>query len=118
MMVANFPLLMICLQITFSITSAGADSQKIEITGDIKTLPPCCEAAVQYLCEKDLLKQDKITKIHVELDDCLLTCYANEEEQVWEETLPDGMPCADGATCQDEKCFCETCENIIAMRRK
>uniref|UniRef100_A0A147BW75 Putative ticsk ixostatin n=1 Tax=Ixodes ricinus TaxID=34613 RepID=A0A147BW75_IXORI len=118
MMVANFSLLLICLQITSSITSAGADLQKIEITGGIKRLAPNCEAAVKTLCEQDKHKKGGITKIQVELYDCRLICYSDGGKHGSSVPLPDGMPCALGATCKGGKCFCEACDKIKPIRRR
>uniref|UniRef100_V5IC94 Putative secreted protein n=1 Tax=Ixodes ricinus TaxID=34613 RepID=V5IC94_IXORI len=77
MMVANFPLLMICLQITSSITaSAGAGLQEVNITGGINRLAPNCETTVKELCEHDTLRRGAITKIDVNLRLCRLHCYS------------------------------------------
>uniref|UniRef100_A0A0K8RK59 Putative salp15 n=1 Tax=Ixodes ricinus TaxID=34613 RepID=A0A0K8RK59_IXORI len=109
MMVANFPLLMICLQIASSITSAGAGSQKINITGGIHRLAPNCEITVTKLCENDKSRQGSITTIDVKLRECRLHCYSNGGKHISSMHLPDTMPCALGATCQDGKCVCEAC---------
>ncbi|EEC06714.1 secreted salivary gland peptide, putative, partial [Ixodes scapularis] len=97
MMLANFAFLMMCLQITFSITSAGADPQGINITGGINKLAPNCETTVKKLCEEDKLKKGAITKIDVKLRECRLHCYSNGGTHVSSMHLPDTMPCALGA---------------------
>uniref|UniRef100_A0A6B0UQM4 Putative salivary secreted protein n=1 Tax=Ixodes ricinus TaxID=34613 RepID=A0A6B0UQM4_IXORI len=112
MMVENYPLLMICLQITSSVTSTGADSKNIPITGGINKLAPNCEAAVKNICEKDKLKKGGITKIEVKLQECRLLCYSNGSTYVSHMDLPNGMPCALGATCQNGNCICEACNTI------
>uniref|UniRef100_A0A6B0UMX9 Putative salivary secreted protein n=1 Tax=Ixodes ricinus TaxID=34613 RepID=A0A6B0UMX9_IXORI len=113
MMVENFPLLMICLQITSSITaSAGAGSQEVNITGGINRLAPNCETTVKKLCEKDISKKGAITRIDVSLRECRLSCYSNGGTHVSRMHLPNSMPCALGATCKDGNCFCEACDQI------
>uniref|UniRef100_A0A6B0UN23 Putative salivary secreted protein n=1 Tax=Ixodes ricinus TaxID=34613 RepID=A0A6B0UN23_IXORI len=114
MMVENFPLLMICLQITSSITaSAGAGSQEVNITGGINRLAPNCETTVKKLCdENDISKQGPITRIDVKLRECRLHCYSNGGTHVSSMHLPDTMPCALGATCQGGNCVCEACNQI------
>uniref|UniRef100_A0A0K8RJ47 Putative salp15 n=1 Tax=Ixodes ricinus TaxID=34613 RepID=A0A0K8RJ47_IXORI len=112
MIVANFPLLMICLQIASSITSAGAASQEINITGGINKLAPNCETTVRKLCEDDKLSRGAITKIDVNLRECRLYCYSDGGTHVSSMYLPDTMPCALGATCKDGKCVCEACDQI------
>ncbi|CAN8025365.1 unnamed protein product, partial [Ixodes persulcatus] len=97
MMLANFPFLMICLQITFSITSAGAGSQKINFTGDMNRLAPNCETTVKKLCEQDKSRQGAITRIDVKLRECRLHCYSKGGAHVSSMYLTDTMPCALGA---------------------
>uniref|UniRef100_A0A6B0UP37 Putative salivary secreted protein n=1 Tax=Ixodes ricinus TaxID=34613 RepID=A0A6B0UP37_IXORI len=109
MIVANISLLMICLQIASTITSAGAGSQKINITGGINRLAPNCETTVKKLCEKDKSKKGAITTIDVKLRECRLNCYSNGGKHISSMHLPNTMPCALGATCKDGKCVCEAC---------
>uniref|UniRef100_A0A6B0UMK4 Putative salivary secreted protein n=1 Tax=Ixodes ricinus TaxID=34613 RepID=A0A6B0UMK4_IXORI len=118
MMVENFPLLMICLQIASTISSAGAGSPKINITGGINRLAPNCETTVKKLCEKDISKQGPITRIDVKLRECRLHCYSNGGTHVSRMHLPNSMPCALGATCQNGSCFCEACDKLKPIRRR
>nr|AAY66772.1 putative salivary protein [Ixodes scapularis] len=113
MMVANFYLLMICLQIASTLTSSGAGSQGINITGGINRLAPNCETTVKKLCdEKDKSKQGAITRIDVHLRECRLDCHSNGGTHISRMNLPNGMPCALGAACKDGTCFCEACDQI------
>uniref|UniRef100_A0A0K8R4H2 Putative salp15 n=1 Tax=Ixodes ricinus TaxID=34613 RepID=A0A0K8R4H2_IXORI len=108
MMVAHFHLLMIFLQIASSITSAGGDS--IELLGGIKKLAPSCEATVKKQCQDDKLRRGPITKIDVQLRECSLLCYSEGGRYVSQMQLPNDMPCALGAKCQDGTCYCEACK--------
>uniref|UniRef100_A0A6B0UM03 Putative salivary secreted protein n=1 Tax=Ixodes ricinus TaxID=34613 RepID=A0A6B0UM03_IXORI len=112
MIVENYHLLIICLQITSSITSTGADSKKIKITGGINKLAPNCETTVKKLCENDKLSRGAITKIDVNLRLCRLHCYSLGGTHISSMQLPNTMPCALGATCQDGTCVCEACNQI------
>uniref|UniRef100_A0A6B0UN49 Putative salivary secreted protein n=1 Tax=Ixodes ricinus TaxID=34613 RepID=A0A6B0UN49_IXORI len=112
MIVANFPLLMICLQIASSITSAGAGSQEVNITGGINKLAPNCVTTVKKLCENDISRKGAIIRIDVYLRECRLDCHSKGGTHISRMHLPNGMPCALGATCKDGSCFCEACDQI------
>uniref|UniRef100_A0A0K8RIS3 Putative salp15 n=1 Tax=Ixodes ricinus TaxID=34613 RepID=A0A0K8RIS3_IXORI len=89
MMVANLPLLMICLQIASTISSAGAGSPKINITGGINRLAPNCETTVKKLCdENDISKQGAITRIDVNLRECHLDCHSKGGTHISSMNLP------------------------------
>uniref|UniRef100_A0A6B0UMK2 Putative salivary secreted protein n=1 Tax=Ixodes ricinus TaxID=34613 RepID=A0A6B0UMK2_IXORI len=118
MIVANISLLMICLQIASSITFAGAGSQEVNITGGINRLAPNCETTVKKLCEKDISKKGAITGIDVNLRECHLDCHSNGGTHISRMDLPNGMPCALGATCQNGSCFCEACDKLKPIRRR
>uniref|UniRef100_A0A0K8R6D0 Putative salp15 n=1 Tax=Ixodes ricinus TaxID=34613 RepID=A0A0K8R6D0_IXORI len=104
MIMANFVLVMICLQIII----IGVTSQPIEIISPISTtkIAQQCQTVVHKKCEGEA--KGNLTKIGLDLPSCRLYCYSKLSDGTLRVTftwLPDYMPCLVGMICKEGKCI-------------
>ncbi|XP_040062477.1 uncharacterized protein LOC120837307 [Ixodes scapularis] len=104
MIMANFVLVMTCLQIII----IGAASQQIEILRHISTteIAQKCQTVVHKKCEREA--KGNLTKIGLDLPSCRLYCYSKLSDGKLRVTLtwlPDYMPCLIGNICKNGECI-------------
>nr|AAY66739.1 putative salivary secreted protein [Ixodes scapularis] len=120
--------LIVAMFLLFAICKAAVANVVIKGMGN---LAPDCEKKIIGLCKNHTLGELK--EVDVRLRDCEGTCTYQppgsdfvQEGDVWVRnrkyegvTLPEGMPCGFGATCDEKgKCFCKFCiEEIKKMPR-
>ncbi|XP_029824602.2 uncharacterized protein LOC115310382 [Ixodes scapularis] len=109
MMVSNFVLLIICLQITLR----GAGSQEIVIEHGITTITPKCNETFKKLClNTPDSKNASLKEIKLDFPMCRLRCFYEVSPDYWRGTslnLPDNLPCEYGWVCKNGKCVQDVC---------
>uniref|UniRef100_A0A0K8RAY5 Putative salp15 n=1 Tax=Ixodes ricinus TaxID=34613 RepID=A0A0K8RAY5_IXORI len=113
LIVAMFVLFAICKPTVTGVTIKGADN-----------LAPECGPKIEHLCKNDNV--GTLEEVHVTPRDCEVNCvYQLPGGKTVERDgflvkniksaivkMPDGMPCAFGATCDNSgKCSCPFCKN-------
>uniref|UniRef100_A0A0K8RCE2 Putative salp15 n=1 Tax=Ixodes ricinus TaxID=34613 RepID=A0A0K8RCE2_IXORI len=109
MMMANFVLSIICLQIN----PRGAGSQKITIQSGVTKITPKCNETFKKLCLKSPdSEKGPLIKINLNFPWCQLTCNYVLSTGGWHATsmwLPDNLPCEYGRVCKNGTCIQDVC---------